>query len=329
MSLLWCGGEDICFSPLAYSSNIGATGRGAPWTRGGVYVNYQNAGTRFYSVPKFSGGAVTSFWFSCRVIWGTFVKAGCYYIYLGQSGTDKGYGFGTAAASKTKLALYKFDGSASVVTTESGNTIIDAMTVQHLTVHVQNYGSSCNIDVYHDDVAVINWSGDATISGVTGFDEVVLYTNTDDYATYFSELMVNTEDNSDYSLCTQYLTGDGDANAWGGDGWDGIDDWQVSEGDSIYTDTDAEDFQGALQDTPTGAYSCTGLMVYARGKKSVDAAVGTLKLGVKSGGTVDVDAGQAITTSSASYARLMTTINGSSITDTVLDAMQLDLRSGT
>jgi hypothetical protein len=326
MSVLFAGGEDIDFDPFAWTGTDGGMRR-TSYSRLSLYVNYQNAYTRYRST-LFNGGAVKDLWFSCRVRWAT-PTTSKYFIWLGQSGNAYGYGIGMAAASSTRLALYKAASSITELQAETGNSI-DSTKVVLLTVHIENYDGDgdCNITVYQDGEEKIAWSGDAAISGLTGFDEVQLYTNTDNYACYFSEFIVSTEDNRYYSLCSLYPNADSGTDDWEGSRAD-IEETVCSDTTLIYTDTADEDFQCGLANTPTLIGTAVAVVVTARASKSNDASIQTLKLGVSSDSTIDVDAGRALTTSWDTYMRIAPTINGGVLTKTQLDAMLLDLQSDT
>ena len=79
-----------------------------------------------------------------------------------------------------------------------------------------NFGVAATVTVYLNGALLIAYTGDVTVSGMTGFDSVFLARITDGYL-IASEIIVADEDTRGMSgLATLALTGVGSTDAWTG-----------------------------------------------------------------------------------------------------------------
>jgi|GEM_PF-2168883 hypothetical protein len=327
MSILWCGGEDIDFPnastiPVETGSTTFRSGYGR------CSVRFTASPYVYYKSTTFSGGGVTSCWLS---VWWKIdtANAGRMKIGIGKLGTDKGIFLGPATSSGGKVSVATWDGSTRTELAASASTVLINNTLQKIDMQLSSYGGSSTIRVYVDGVLALTFTGDSSISGVSDFDIVVIYTHLSGSGTeYFSEMIVATTDTRAMSLVTHYPNGAGDANAWTG-AYTDIDETTISDADLIVVDSDAQDAQFGLSNLPSSSVNVIATKIAARALKTSSATVGTLKLGVKSGGTVDVDAGQALASGWQTYERYMTQWNAAAITPTLLDAAQINFRSAT
>lgn len=321
ITILWCGGEDFDFKEGTNTPSIGS-GNCRSYARCGLHL-----GSGYARSETFAGGEITSGWLSFRGINYGGLDTSQQGSGLGKSGTTKGIFVGTAAASGTKIALCKYDGaSRTELATEVGNSITTG-SVHKYDMHISNYGETCTIKVYFNGNEVISWSGDARISGLNGFDCAVIAPYTGNWW-FMSEFIVADGNTRTMTLCTNYLTGSGDVDNWNG-AWNDIDEETLSDADYIDTDVNAQDFNAALADSPVGSWYPHAVRVAARIKRDPSATVDTVLLGVKSGGSTDLDAGHLASTDWAIHSRIMHTINVAKITTAIIDAMQLALRSST
>lgn len=333
-SILWAGGEDIDFpngNVPVVDTNSGRFR--STYSRCGVTTG---AGASVNKSNSFPGGAVATCWLSARIYW-TSNQTSQLLIGLGKNGVGsrKGLWLCSSAASNTRLAIGKYDDSSlTILATESGDSLPNN-TLTKVDIKVTSFADTVNgnVKVYVNGAssAIIDYTGNLTVSGLaTDLNAVMTAGHFDSTKILVaSEIIVADADTRLLSLVTHYPSTSGDANQWDGDGYAGIDETSVSDEDNVYTNTADEDFQCALSNCPTGQFGVIGIVVTARACKSSDASIGTLELGVKSDGTVDVDAGRAVTTNWDTYKRIAHTINGSQLTTTLLDALQLDLQSET
>lgn len=332
MSILWCGGEDIDFP---YGTNYYTISETAVWFRS-TYARcciQTNLGTTgFVRSNSFPGGEVTNCWLSVRYKFNGNEGISLKMFGLGDSNTaNSGLYIGTSSASATRFAIMKFDGSSTTqLAAETGNSI--ASPLAKIDFHLQSYGVSATVDIYIDGVNIIHFEGDVSISGTTGFDCIFIAATAMTNA--YSEFIVgdNSTDTRSLSLVTNYPSGAGDANEWDGT-YASIDEVTLSDPDALYTNTDNENVQVALSNLPAGSWNVIASRVAARCCKSIDASITQVKLGIKSGGLVDVDAGRVVATAPyyTTYERLMLVnpVTSNPFTQSEIDALQLAFRSAT
>lgn len=318
MNIYWCGGEDIDF-PGVTQVVMGGNVRS-----GYARASLNNPSMR--NSPPFDAGELTSAYAASRA-WLDDSKNSKFFGLVKDGSGGKGIYFGTGNTADRSAALWSFDGTTWTKLAETAGVALPYKDVNgtHLMLYVASYGASATVKAFLNGTELLSYSGDVSIAGVAGFDAYGwggVYGNTN----YFSECIVSDEDCSTLSLVTLYPNAAGDANAWTGAHTD-IDEESIADADAVYVDTAAQDAQFNLTATPAGTFAVDAIKIVARACKTGDAAVGTVALGVKSGGTVDVDAGHALTTAWATYERLTTTINGSQLTTALLDELQLNLRS--
>jgi hypothetical protein len=220
----------------------------------------------------------------------------------------------------------------TILATEGGSSIPHNAAPTRIDMQIINYGAAGTINVYAGGILKVSYTGDIRVTGVTGFDCVQTYRSGGYYGwsnniTFISELIIATESTLTAGVVTHPITAAGDSNAWTG-AYTDIDDITINDADFIYTDTDAADIQCALGDLPTGTFYVLAARIAVRATCSAVSAVTKIQLGVKSGGTIDVDAGQTVTSGIWTlYDRIFTTVNGTAITPTLLNAFQLNLRA--
>jgi hypothetical protein len=330
MTILWCGGEDIDF-PNGTSVPVFDTGSTfrTGYARGSFSLSPFTGVAK--SIPLASQR--TSLWFSCRIYPQTY--AGYEpnkYVGIVDSASGKGIWIGSPGSgtgSSRKLYIYKYDGSTYTLLANSSSASLTANATSKVDINIIDYGASATVNVYVAGALDCTYSGDISISGVAGFDAVWLATagnNYDGYRTFVSELIMSDESTQTLSLVTLYPNAAGDANAWTG-AYTDIDEATISDADLIYSNIADQDAQFGLSNTPAGSFAVDAIKIVARATAPAGSTADTLKLGVKSVGTVDVDTGQALTTSWATYERIAHTINGAQLTTALLDAMQINLRS--
>jgi hypothetical protein len=320
MNIYWCGGEDIDFPGALIEMSYGDCRTG--------YARASLKSPAIRNSLPFAAGELTSAFASAYM----YIENGIDNKFFGlvKNGSGgKGIYFGTGS-SYSKAAIWKYDGSTwTNLASETGASLPWRNVSQsHFILQIINYGASATVKAFLGGTELVSYTGDISIAGVTGFDAYGFGGSYSNWSMFFSELIVSDEHPSTLSLVTHYPSAAGDANAWTGTYAD-IDEISNSDADAIYVNSADQDTQLGLSNTPTGTFAVDAIKVVARACKTGDASVGTLKLGVKSGGTIDVDAGHTLSTSWESFERLTATINGSQITTAILDANQLNLRSAT
>lgn len=320
VDFIWCGGEDTSF-PNGNTPGVSTTAGKAPYARCAVYVANTS---QMLKSTLFPGGEITSAYLSFYRICN--YNLGNHPLGFGKSGTNKGIYFGVDPDVALRAAIYTYDGAtftklASESATSIGDNVLDKIDMQLI-----DYGASSTIKVWMNGGLAINWTGDSRITDVTGFDSIFGFgppAGTD----WISGIIVSANDCRSWSIITHYITAAGDTNDWTG-AYTDVDEAATDDADVIYVNTTNKDFQCALSDGPGGTIITHGIKIEVRALKTADSVPGNLKIGLKIGDTVDVDAGRVPTAAWATYERYTDTINGGQLTPGVMNAAQLDLRSG-
>lgn len=324
MSILWCGGEDSDFpngSPVTTDGT--ATYFRSGYGRGSAYM--ATVGPIGIS-SAFPGGAVTAGWFSCRMYW-TNTTNGVGGYGIGQTGTLCGIWLGLKSAGK--LALFKYNGTTWSELAYEAGTSFTSSNLHKIDIQLTSFGSGANVKVYVDGFLAIDFTGDVTLTGFTGIDCIKLYRPGGTGYCWVSEIIAADEDSRPLSLVTIYPNQAGDSNAWTG-AYTDIDESQINDADLVYSNVNNDACLVNLSACPAGTFAVPAVKAAARAIKSASSTPTKIALGIKTGTGTDDGSDQALTTSWATYERLMATdpTNGGAVfTTTVVDALQLQLKA--
>jgi hypothetical protein len=194
-----------------------------------------------------------------------------------------------------------------------------------MTIQVINFGSNGTVNIWINGVRIINYTGDLiqSGSGMTAIDSVQ-FSGQSGYC-MISEIIAANRDTRAFSLRTHIPNGAGDSNSWTG-AYTDIDEDATSDADLIYVNTDNQDALFAVADAPSGSFNCRGIKIAARSSSPYGSVANAIKLGVKSG-TIDVGDAIPLPESWETKERWAATINGSALTVSELNSMQLAFRS--
>lgn len=327
MAILWCGGEDIDFpNGNATVPTTTATYFNSGYARLALAMT-NTADKQGARSKAFAGGAITNGWFHATIYRRNTGYTSLPICGLGKAGTTHGIWVGSTGTAD-KLGLFKYDGTNfTQLAAESGSSMNPG--AKHtIDIEVIDFGADATINVYLDGGSspLITYTGDVTTGSMSDLDCAILHGASNSNDSWISEVVVADSDTRTFKLVTLAPNAAGDTNEWTG-AYTDIDETTLSDADLVYTDAAAQTFQCNLTATPAGSFTVDAIKIAARATKTGDASVGTLKLGVKSDGSEDLDAGQALTTSWVTYERLAATINGAQLTTALLDALQLQLES--
>jgi hypothetical protein len=328
MSVLWAGGEDLSFQngtlPTVNTS-------GGNFRSGYTRCALQTVTSGPAKGNQFSGGAITSAWFSCRaaiLIGGANIGifgAGLYSssgkgLYVACASTTSYFGIYTSLDGITLTAL------ATSTTAHPGGT-------PKIDMQITSYGATATVNVYVNGALIVTFTGDVRVSGMTNFDCVSLpicNPSNPAQAAFISEVIVADEDTRTFSLVSMAGTGAGDTDDWTG-AYTDCNPITINDANAVYTATAAKDEQFNITDLPSGTFSVKACLVAARAEKTSGSPIGTLKLGWKTGGTVNVDAGRSLTTAWATYERLalLNPVTATNWLQSEMNALQEDLQSAT
>lgn len=316
---LWCGGEDIDF--------VDAVTVFAGLCRSNARCGLSSAMSGMAKSKPFPGGAISSGWLSCRVYNPNFVyDYPASFAGLANASQNRGLFVGSSAADPAKAALRKLDGTvATELAVEAGSSLpVTAGTVTKFDLEIVSIGASGVANVYVEGSEIINYSGD--LSWLDAPDCVGIKGGANYGQT--SEWIVSDTDTRILLVATGYVSGAGDSNAWDGTYAD-VDEITLSDADVLSTNGTGNDVLLALANLPAGSYSVKAVREVARVAKSASGTATQISLGIKSGGTVDVDSAHSLDTAFASIDRFMTInpVTGVKFTQSEINALQLVMRS--
>ncbi len=318
MSIIWFGGEDLDF-PNGATPYVMSAGRSG-WAR--VAVGLSGTPTdRVIKSTVFQ--ELTSFWFTCRMYSGD-QGSGRRVVGLGKSGTEKGIfvGWGTASS---RYAIHKHDGSQlSRLAEETGITGNPTQT-HKIDLQLANLGASSHVRLYVNGAKLIDADVDSSI-GASGLDSVYLTNGLGGSQYTASEFIVADEDTRYLGLVVNYPNEAGDLNQWTGS-YDQIADQTIDDNTVLYVNSAGQEARFGVVNMPAGQFLVKAIGIKARACKAGSSAAGTLKLGLRSNGATDVDAGHTLNPYWETHERFAATINGASMTPALCDAMMIDLQS--
>ena len=239
----------------------------------------------------------------------------------------------TTAAQTSGLTLEKFDGTTATSLVVSTATYA-ATTIHKIDVLVDSYGATGRVRVFINNALFIDTGVmDITAGGATSLDRLSLigfYASS--FATYYSEVVVATEDTRPLSVLTLAPNGLGDLNSHASGGYADIDELTGSESDVAVLDTAGQMFSVHTTGVPSAA---TGFAV--RGVKLMSAAArgstgpSRLALGVRTNGTNAFAPSLSLDTGYSNNSITLTTnpVTGAAWTAAELELLQLAFKAET
>lgn len=330
MTILWCGGEDVDF-PLGTPPSINTTGGSyaSGYGRCSLYVA-AGLGTSARS-NSFPGGSVTSFWAHVNAFpSGSASIQGTPFFGLGLNSASKMALFvGADATTYNKLALWTWNGSAAVQLAAEAGTSLGGGILAPMDIQIINYGATATVNVYYNQNLVITFTGNIAVSGVAALDCFCVPGTNGFFAnSYFSEAIVADADTRAMRLVTLAPNAAGDTNNWTG-AYTQVNEVTISDATPVFVNTTGQDFQANLIDLPSGNFTVNAVKIAARAEVTAGATPTGLKLGVKTGGTINVGGAQTLSASFATYERLMTTnpVTATAWAQADINPLQIDLQS--
>lgn len=329
MNILWAGGEDIDFPVIGSATVTTTAGRfRSGWARCGI--NQLNAGSPAKSNP-FSGGAITTGWATCYVYYAGAPNASALSFSVGLSGTQKSLGIGASSTSGTKFCIFKYDGTTRTeLAAESGTSIV-ANTLQRLDMQITNYGVSATVNVFLNGVSLITFTGDVTVSGMTNFDSIFLWSPNGNNVTYSEIYVADSDTRAVQGLQTLALTGAGTTNNWSNNTFSNINGISFSDTNPAFSNTAAQDQQYTVTTPTPVTYSVIGVIQSARLARPSSATPTQVKLGYGNGASGSFGTGSTKTPSAgfSNFQQIdqINPITGVAFTQSDLASLQLDMES--
>jgi len=324
MSILWCGGEDIDFPLGAPVSTTVDTG----------YYTIALSRCAISRTLDTSGWCLSSVFTKEANPWVHVVRGGLQtcssnvsLFAIIHSATGRGFRIGVSPTIAGKLTILSYDGTT--ITTLAAETGVSlASGKQTLDLKISNYGSSGTVDLYCNGAIVATYTGNISITGVDGFDQVGIigYVHPANYSAAFSQIIIADEDTRLMTLKSLIPNADGDLNEWTGV-YSNIDEETLSDADTVYTNIADETFLCNLSGMPTGNFICKGVKITSRATDGVGGL--GIQLGIKTNSTVSL--GDSVTldviwqTYESLYQQNPVTFNRFTPTD--IEALQFAVKS--
>ncbi len=324
MAVLWCGGEDLDFQ----QGSLPSVSTNSAFFRSGYArcaVGLPAAGNAMKG-NQFPGGAVTTAWMSFRMWcygWGTSNKIGGF----GQFSSYNGLFVGVASSNAHRIALYKFNGTTlTSLAAESGTSLIDQQ-LQRFDIQVTNYGATATVNVYVDGLLVITYSGDVTVSGMTGMDCTIFGPWGPNWV-FVSEVVVADEDTRTFSLVTMAPNAAGGTDNWTG-AYTNCNPVTINDASAVYTNTASELEEFNLLDLPSGTFGIKAVKISARAAISAGATADKIELGYGTNSSLSLGSAVSVTTAWACYERLDTQnpVTSAQWQQTEMNPLQLAMES--
>lgn len=319
MKVEWVGLEPLCF-PSSYLMTL-KTDPGcydADFCRCAVALGDLWLAGAYADSPTFSN--LSTNYFSMR--WSRYGgDAGYPFLIFKEDGVSK---IGIAISSDGYPQLVDLETSTALATSTTTLFPGNNASPQKLDVSINATGGT--VKVYADGILQIDYSGSLNFSYINKllFRQPGTANN---MWIWMSEIMVADYDLRERRLCSYHPNGDGDTNEWDYGTYADIDELVVNDADQIWTDTADKIFTCAMTNTPAGDFvvDCFGIK-----GRCVD-GIGSLgaKLGIKSGGAVDVESTAQNCTGYWQTVERKIQSSERSLTTSEIDSLQLAIESGT
>jgi general stress protein CsbA len=326
--IIWCGGEDIDF-PNGTAPTISTS-------TNSFRSGFARCSLRCASGPtsarslSFSGGSITSGWVHCNVFPSSPVSNDPI-VGLGLNAVGNGGIFvGSSTSNALKCAIYTWDGTTLTQLAAEIGTSLSGTQLFSIDMHIANLGSSSTVNVYVNNVLVIVYSGSTVISGIASLDCVAIYGASIFNGYVMSEFIVGDSDTRSFSLLTMAPNAAGDVNNWTTGTFANINPVTINDASVVAVNTTGQDFQANLIDIPAGSFgNVQAVKAAVRSEITAGSVPTALKIGVKTNGSVNVDAGQSLTTGFLTYERLMLTnpVTSAAWLASEMNPLQIDLQS--
>jgi len=191
---------------------------------------------------------------------------------------------------------------------------------------VTDFGAASNIKVYANKSLIIDWTGDSSIAGYSALTCVGIVGTKD--RSEISKIIVADEDTQPMEITTVAINAAGDTNEFDYGLFSDVNEVTLSDATQIYATTADKLFLANATGMPAGDWIVKSFRLAAR---CVDGLgnVG-IKLGVKSGGTVDVGAAENCSGYWQTKERMMQVnpVTSNPFTPSEIVSLQLAVKSG-
>lgn len=280
MQLLGAWFEDMHFNAVP-SISVSPSVFRAAYARGAIgNMSSPNRGIATFS-------ATSDLWVSGRIYVISPNSAHRYMGVMGSSTAAESGIFVGASSTTSRLSVYLANNGVYTSIASEASSSLPGAILRNIVLRITGTGalSSCRIRVYTDSSVdpVIDWSGDASIPGVSAIDSFAIGRAPGQSYFYLSECMATDEDPRAWGLKTLAPTGAGDSNTANSGTYADVDEITLNDVDKVVLSAAGQEIDVAVTDLPSGAFAVAGVIASAR-VTDPDQTV-PIAVGVRSGGT--------------------------------------------
>jgi hypothetical protein len=255
MSILWCGGEDIDFYYTDFCPDVTTSSgqyRSANARCGLVTANGDNylggantydaySGCDGYYSSPWGDGEQTDFWatFRCSLYNSSGTAYDSYIFFLCNAGsTTNKWGLWKKSG---KLWLSKeVSGSWSDIKSGENTDCVLNGNQEKFDVYIKYDDTEGEISVYYSGELRLSYTGDTTLSGISGLDQCGFLGNYYYLHYAISEVIIADEDTRDMELVTLAPNASGESNTFSTGSYTDVDEVTLNKTDSIWADSNGE-----------------------------------------------------------------------------------------
>lgn len=246
MAYYFVGGEDHDFARVGNTGVETATSafRRSAYARCALRATGSASATDCF-LAQF-GTTLTSFWHTARWYLGTSLYTNTYNPICYYDGTQPRLMICTSSTGQVRITKQDNAGTRTGLAT-STNTLASGQ-LYKIDVQVSSYGASGTVNVYIDNVLWITYTGDLTTNSATSLSAFSHGSYASSVASYWSEIILGTDDTRNMGLVTLPPAANGNAFAWS-NSYANVDETSIDDTDTC-TSSSANDI---MQTTVTSS----------------------------------------------------------------------------
>lgn len=245
MAIIWIGTDDTDFIRFPINLYTGSNTYRPVFSRASFQPYYDDR--KWLASKKLP--LITSGWFSL-IMYGNsslhFAANQPAFLSFADYASKKRIGIGTGNTAG-KAAIVKSEETSTILVEENNSSLSSGMQTHVSTtkfdIQLIDYGENGTINVFMNGLPFLTYTGDIRLSGVSGFDTVIIgpFSTSTIFSSRFSELIVADEDTRKFYVKTLAPNAAGDTNEWTG-AYTDIDEITYDSTDKITADADDQLF---------------------------------------------------------------------------------------
>ena len=326
MTILFIGGEIEDFATAVGAGyNTSGTSYRSTYARGALQITGATSSANYV---KAAFTASSQFSVTARVL-GSSTLSAQPFLHLLTGGSAR-LRLKLTGAGPSTVILESVTSGGAATTLATSTLTVSNNTLYRLDLIV-DYQVAGRVRLYVDQTLYIDYSGDVTASSATSLDGLLLATMHTGLPTYWSEVIVSTQDSRSLSLVTLAPNAAGTTTGWTSGAYTDIDEQTAADSDVITSATANQVFQANLSNLPTtSGVTVTAVKMLAYAARGASGP-SKLSVGVRTNSTDSQPTSVTLDTGYGTAATYYQTnpVTSSAWTTTEADALQISLRSET